>query len=55
MGIASEENAEYNAKKLEKIILNGINNSKYNNWLSPIKEFIKEELVDCDVTIVIFK
>jgi len=55
MGMIGEMIAEQTAKKLEKIILNAINNSRWGDVRSAVKGFVKEELVEwyyqeCDET-----
>ena len=42
----SEIHAEQTAKKLEKIILTAINDSRWGDVRSAVKGFVKEELVE---------
>jgi len=46
MGMFSEIHAEQTAKKLEKIILTAINDSRWGDVRSAVKGFVKEELVE---------
>ncbi len=46
MGMFSEINAAGNAEFLEGIILKALNDPKYGDVRSAVKEFVKEELVE---------
>lgn len=46
MGMFGEIHAEITAKKLEKIILTAINDSRWGDVRSAVKGFVKEELVE---------
>ena len=55
MSIISEGIAEQTANKLERIILTAINNRKYGDHRSSVRDFVNNELVEwyyseCDET-----